>query len=135
MTPPKRRRQPRRHTKHRKAVRRRRDRRLKELDKLSPVLRANRPAVKIPLKDSQIAALRELAREHGTTVETEIDMAIDAYCLGVTRVDIPWLTEFFTRFNAALERNNVVLDQTLREVGKSNARLARRERSRKSRRR
>lgn len=121
MTKPKRKRKPKRYAKLRRTACKHR---------AHPPSGPNKVIYSVPLEVFQLKALRRLARERGTTVAQELEHAIDGYLLGLPPSDIRMLNTILERFHATMDKNNRRLDEALREVGKSNTRLGRLERSR-----
>lgn len=121
MTKPKRKRKPKRNARLRKAARKHR---------AHPPSGPNKVIYSVPLEVFQLKELRRLARERGTTVAQELEHAIDGYLLELPPSDIQMLNTILERLHTTMDKNNRRLDETLREVGESNTRLGRLERSR-----
>ena len=85
--------------------------------------------LKVRLDAFQIAALKSLAKEHGTTLAQEFDNAVDAYLLGMRQGEVRMLNAVLKRFNESMGRSNKVIDAALRKTEKNLAHLARKKRS------
>lgn len=94
--------------------------------KRKPALsRLKKTAMRIRLGAIQLAELKRLAGEHGTTLAQEIDNAIDAYILNISPGDIRMFNALLDRFNASLDRSEKALDEVLRATRKSRRHPAR----------
>ena len=116
MTKPKRKRNPRRLATLLKAVRQ---------ENIHPELGLKKSVYSLSVESSRMKQLKRLARERGTTVEQEVGNAIDTYLLDLPPSDVRMLNTMLDRFKATMDKNNRTLDETLRVIEKSNARLAR----------
>lgn len=65
------------------------------------------------LEPAQIAELRKLARDHGTSLADEIGNAVDAYVLGIAPTDVRKLDEVLDKLNATTDRAKLALDEAL----------------------
>ncbi len=99
----------------------------------NPPLQAGQAVYAVRLEASQVKALKQLARAHGTTLNQELDYAIDAYCLGVSRRGIRLLDALVDRMNESTARANRALDAALRETGKTRAHCARKNKAQTNR--
>lgn len=89
-----------------------------------------RTRVSVQLDGFQAEKLKQIARERGTTLAQELDHAIDAYCLGISRREIWLLNALLDRLNESTARTNRALEAALRETRKTRAHCARRRRTR-----
>ncbi len=99
------------------------------LDNFHPVPRFKKSVLNVYLDTSQIAEMKQLAREHGTTLAQEFDNAVDAYLLGMSQGEIRMLHAVLNRFNESMDRSNKVIDAALRKTEKNLAHWARKKRS------
>lgn len=76
-------------------------------------------ALRVPLSASQLTDLKKLARASGTTMHEQVDRAIDAYLLGVSREEIALLHALVAELEVSTARANKALDEMLREAGKA----------------
>jgi hypothetical protein len=100
---------------------------------IHPELGLKKSAPSLSVEPSQMTILRRLARERGTTVEQEIDHAIDTYLSGISPQEVRMLNTILDRFRAKLHKKNQAIDAAQREIEQSNARLARLKKRRRSR--
>lgn len=97
-------------------------------DNLHPEIFGNGDAVSVALDRYQIAGLKKLGKKHGTNVATELSNAVDAYLLGLSRDEIRFLGIFGDMIKSSASKINQKLTETLLEIDKSAARIARMER-------
>lgn len=105
--------------------------------KRKPVRRSNRSpetefkksVLKVRLDAFQIAALKRLAKEHGTTLAQEFDYAVDAYFLGLSREEVRMLDALVDQLREATASASKAVDAALRKTEKNLAHLARKKRS------
>lgn len=98
-------------------------------DNIHPGYGLKRSAIKVRLEADLIAGLKKLARENGTTLAQEMENAVDAYCLGVSRHEIRLLNALIDRLNESTAKANQTLDAAMRETKKTRAHLARKKRA------
>jgi hypothetical protein len=84
----------------------------------------------VQLSASQRQGLKKLARESGTTVREEMDRAIDAYLLGLSRKEINMLHALVAELERSTVRANKALDEALRAVEKTKNVMSRKRRRR-----
>ncbi len=85
---------------------------------------SKRSAIKVRIEAAQIAGLKRLAREYGTTLAQELDNAVDAYCLGVSRREIRLLHALLDRMNESTAKAHRALATARRETKKTRAHFA-----------
>ncbi len=98
-------------------------------DNLHPVSRPKTSLLNVYLNTAQIAEMKQLAREHGTTLAQEFDHAVDAYLLGMSQGQLRMLHTVLHRFNESLDRSNQAIEAALRKTEKNLSHLARKKRS------
>lgn len=96
---------------------------------IHPELSFKKSALKVYLDTAQIAEMKQLAKEHGTTLAQELDNAVDAYLLGMSQGEIRMLHAALNHFSESLGRSNKVIDAALRKAEKNLAHLAGKRRS------
>jgi hypothetical protein len=109
MTKPRPKRKPRRPAKVLKALRR---------ENIHPDFGAEKSMVLLALEPSQLAGLKKLARERGTTVAEQISHAVNAYVLDVTSAEIRWLNAMLDRLHATMHKNRQAIEETLQEIAR-----------------
>jgi len=85
--------------------------------------------LKVRLDASQIADLKRLAKEHGTTLAQELDNAVDAYVLGVSQEEIRMLNALVDQLKEATTNAKKAVDEALRKTKKTRAQSTRKQRS------
>ncbi len=100
-------------------------------DNLYPKPGFKKTAMRISLEAFQIAELKKLAKEHGTTLAQEFDNAIDAYVLGASQGEIRTLNALVDQLKESTARANKALDAALRETGKTRAHVTRKKRAKR----
>ena len=98
-------------------------------DNLHPEFGLKKSAVRVRLEASQIAALKKLARESGTTFAEELSNAVDAYCLGLSRSEVRLLSALLDRFKESTARARKALVEAQRAVDKTCTRFVRKKRA------
>ncbi len=102
-------------------------------DSLHSVFGLKKSPIKARLEASQIAELKKLARENGATLAQELENAVEAYCLGLSRHEIRMLHALVDRLNESTAEANRALVAALRETQKTTrAYFARKKRSGRS---
>ncbi len=94
-----------------------------------PEVGFKKSVLNVYLDTSQIAEMKQLTKEHGTTLAQEFDNAVDAYLLGMSQGEVRLLNTVLNRFNESLDRSNQVIDAALRKTEKNLAHWARKKRS------
>jgi hypothetical protein len=100
-------------------------------DNIHPGFGSKKTPMRIRLEASQITELKQLAREHGTTLAQELDNAFDAYLLGMSQREVRMLHALLDRLNESTDKANRALVAALRETGKTRD-FARKKRSGRS---
>jgi hypothetical protein len=95
----------------------------------SPEAEFRKSVLKVRLDAFQIAALKSLAKEHGTTLAQEFDYAVDAYFLGLSQGEIRMLDALVDQLREATANASKTVDAALRKTEKNLAHLARKKRS------
>ncbi len=95
----------------------------------SPVTEFRKSVLKVRLDAFQIAALKRLAKAHGTTLAREFDHAVDAYFLGLRREEAQILDVLVDQLREATANASKTVDAALRKTEKNLAHLARKKRS------
>lgn len=67
--------------------------------------------VRVRLDSFQVEELQKLAQEHGTTESEEIEKAVDAYLLGVSRQEISLIYALIDKLNRSTARAEKALDE------------------------
>ncbi|MHB8742196.1 MAG: hypothetical protein ACYC9L_03645 [Sulfuricaulis sp.] len=83
----------------------------------------------VRLDAAQVAELKELAKEHGTTLAQELDNAIDAYVLGMSQGELRLFKALVDRLIEATANANKALDAALRKTKKTRTHSTRKQRS------
>ena len=109
MTKPRPKRKPRRLPKVLKALRR---------ENIYPDFGAEKSMVLLALEPSQLAGLKKLARERGTTVAEQISHAVNAYVLDLTLAEIRLLNASLDRLHATMHKNQRAIEEALREIAR-----------------
>ena len=109
MTKPKPKRKPQCLSKLQKAMRR---------NNIHPAFGAEKSTVILALESSQLAGLKKLARERGTTVAEQISNAVNAYVLDLTQAEIRLLNAILDRLHATMHKNQQAIEETLREIAR-----------------
>jgi hypothetical protein len=84
---------------------------------LHPEVGLEKQVFPVRLSTSQLKGLNKLAHESGTTVREQMDRAIDAYLLGVSRQEITVLHALLARLEHSTARADKALDEAFREMG------------------
>jgi len=95
----------------------------------SPETEFRKSVLKVRLDAFQIAALKRLAKEHGTTLAQEFDNAIDGYLLGMNQDEIRLLNTYLDRLNKSMDQNIKALDAARRKTKKTRTHSTRKQRS------
>jgi hypothetical protein len=95
----------------------------------NPETEFRKSVLKVRLDAFQIAALKSLAKEHGTTLAWEFDHAVDAYFLGLRREEAQILDVLVDRLREATANASKTVDAALRKTERNLAHLARKKRS------
>lgn len=98
----------------------------------SPETEFRKSVLKVRLDAFQIAALKKLAKEHGTTLAQEFDNAVDAYVLGVSQEEIRTLNALVDQLKEATANAKKTVDEALRKTKKTRAHSARKKRTKHS---
>lgn len=96
---------------------------------IHPELSFKKSVLKVRLDAFQIAALKRLAKEHGTTLAREFDHAVDAYFLGLRREEAQILDVLVDQLREATANARKTVGAALRKTEKNLAHLARKKRS------
>lgn len=80
------------------------------------------------LEASRLRELKQLAREHGTTLAQELENAIDAYCAGLSRREIRLINTVLGGLNESTVEARRALKTARRETQRIRARSARKKR-------
>jgi hypothetical protein len=97
---------------------------------LHPEIGLEKRPFSVRLSASQQRGLKKLARESGTTWREEMDRAIDAYLLGLSRKEINMLHALVAELERSTVRANKALDEALRAVEKTKNVMSRKRRRR-----
>jgi hypothetical protein len=96
---------------------------------LSSETEFKKSVLRVRLDAFQIAALKRLAKVHGTTLAEEFDYAVDAYFLGLSQGEIRMLDALVDQLREATTSASKAVNKALRKTEKNLAQLARKKRS------
>jgi hypothetical protein len=86
---------------------------------LHPEIGLDKLSLGVRLSPSQLLDMKKLARASGTTVLEQIDRAIEAYLLGISRKEIALLHALVAGLERSTDRANKARDEVLRKPGKT----------------
>ncbi len=95
----------------------------------NPETEFKKSVLRVRLDAFQIAALKRLAKEHGTTLAREFDHAVDAYFLGLSREEVQILDALVDQLREATANANKALDAALRKTRKTHTHTIRKKQS------